>query len=169
VHWIDLKPTAEGATLVLPNSGTGFIVAAFAGYLGPSAVGLGAARFIQFGHIVAVLWVLMLLLGLLLIKLKPSFGYLTVPLAGIVIFVLLRHMPRTAEVVAAYAITWFLLLSGVRIVVQRGIAAGDAGLLKAQTSIPRLVWFALWLAGTLAAVVVGARWMLHPAIHPPTR
>jgi hypothetical protein len=169
VHWIDLKPTAEGATLVLPNSGTGFIVAAFAGYLGPSAVGLGAARFIQFGHIVAVLWVLMLLLGLLLIKLKPSFGYLTVPLAGIVIFVLLRHMPRTAEVVAAYAITWFLLLSGVRIVVQRGVAAGDAGLLKTQTSIPRLVWFALWLAGTLAAVVVGARWMLHPAIHPPTR
>jgi hypothetical protein len=169
VHWIDLKPTAEGATLVLPDSGTGFIVAAFAGYLGPSAVGLGAARFIQFGHIVAVLWVLMLLLGLLLIKLKPSFGYLTVPLAGIVIFVLLRHMPRTAEVVAAYAITWFLLLSGVRIVVQRGIAAGDAGLLKTKTSIPRLVWFALWLAGTLAAVVVGARWMLHPAIHPPTR
>jgi hypothetical protein len=169
VHWIDLKPTAEGATLVLPNSGTGFIVAAFAGYLGPSAAGLGAARFIQFGHIIAVLWVLMLLLGLLLIKLKPSFGYLTVPLAGIVIFVLLRHMPQTAEVVAAYAITWFLLLSGVRIVVQRGIAAGDADLLKTQTSIPRLVWFALWLAGTLAAVVIGARWMLHPAIHSLTR
>lgn len=169
VHWIDLKPTAEGATLVLPNSGTGFIVAAFAGYLGPSAVGLGAARFIQFGHIIAVLWVLMLLLGLLLIKLKPSFGYLTVPMAGILIFVLLKHMPRTAEIVAAYAITWFLLLSGVRIVVQRGIQAGDADLLKTQTSIPRLVWFALWLAGTLAAVVIGARWMLHPAVHPPTR
>jgi hypothetical protein len=169
VHWVELKPTAEGATLVLPNSGTGFIVAAFAGYLGPSAVGLGAARFIQFGHIIAVLWVLMLLLGLLLIKLKPSFGYLTVPVAGIVIFVLLKHMPRTAEILAAYAITWFLLLSGVRIVVQRGIQAGDAGLLKDQTSIPRLVWFALWLAGTLAAVVIGARWMLHPAIHPPTR
>ena len=47
------------------------MVAAFVGYLGPSAFGLGAARFIQFGHIVAVLWVTMLLLGLLLIKLKP--------------------------------------------------------------------------------------------------
>jgi hypothetical protein len=169
VHWIDLKPTAEGATLVLPSSGTGFVVAAFAGYLGPSAVGLGAARFIQFGHIIAVLWVLMLLLGLLLIKLKPSFGFLTVPLAGILIFLVLEHMPRTAEILAAYAITWFLLLSGVRIVLQRGIQAGDADLLKTQTSIPRLVWFALWLAGTLAAVVIGARWMLHPAVHPPTR
>jgi hypothetical protein len=31
------------------------------------------------------------------------------------------------------------------------------------------VWFALWLAGTLAAVVIGARWMLHPAIHSLTR
>ena len=78
-------------------------------------------------------------------------------------------MSQTAEILAAYAITWFLLLSGVRIVVQRGIGAGDAGLLKDHTSIPRLVWFALWLAGTLAAVVIGARWMLHPAVHLPAR
>ena len=155
--------------MVVPTSGTGFVVAAFAGYLGPSAAGLGAARFIQFGHIIAVLWVTMLLLGLLLIKLKPSFGYFTVPLAGILIFLILKHMSQTAEIVAAYAITWFLLLSGVRIVVQRGVGAGDAGILKDHTSIPRLVWFALWLAGTLAAVAIGAHWLLHPAVHPPTR
>ena len=169
VQWIELLPTAEGGTMVVPTSGTGFVVAAFAGYLGPSAAGLGAARFIQFGHIIAVLWVAILLLGLLLIKLKPSFGYVTVPLAGILIFLVLKHMSQTAEILAAYAITWFLLLSGVRIVVQRGTGASDAGVLKAHTSIPRLVWFALWLAGTLAAVVIGARWMLHPAVHPATR
>jgi hypothetical protein len=169
VHWIDLKSSAEGATLVLPTSGTGFVVAAFAGYLGPSAAGLGAARFIQFGHVIAVLGVAMLLLGLLLVKLKPSFGFLTVPVAGILIFLVLRDMPRTAEMLTSYTITWYLLLSGVRIVLQHGVRASDAGVLKAHTSIPRLVWFALWLAGTLAAVVIGARWMLHPAIHPPTR
>ena len=70
----------------------------------------------------------MLLLGLLLIMLKPSFGYVTVPLAGFVIFLVLKHMSQTAEIVAAYAVTWFLLLSGVRIVVQRGVNARDAGL-----------------------------------------
>jgi hypothetical protein len=64
-------------------------------------------------------------------------------------------------------ITWFLLLSGVRIVLQRGAGAGDAGILRDGTSIPGQVWLALWLAGTAAAVVIGARWMLHPAVHPP--
>ena len=39
------------------------------------------------------------------------------------IFLILKHMSQTAEIVAAYAITWFLLLSGVRIVVQRGVGA----------------------------------------------
>jgi Peptidase M50B-like len=165
VEWIDLRSTGEGGTRVLPTSGTGFLVAAFVGYLGPSAFGLGAARFIQFGHIIAVLWVTMLLLGLLLLKLKPSFGMVTVPLAGFLIFLVLKHTPQTAQILAVYAITWFLLLSGVRMVLQHGIAAVDAGILKSQTSIPRLVWFALWLAGSLAAVVIGARWMLHPAVH----
>ena len=169
VEWIELLPTAEGGTLILPASGSGFLVAAFVGYLGPSAFGLGAARFIQFGHIVAVLWVTMLLLALLLITLKPSFGMVTVPLAGFLIFLVLKHMSLTGQILAAYAITWFLLLSGVRIVLQRGIAAGDAGILRDHTSIPRLVWFALWLAGTVAAVVIGARWMLHPAVHLPAR
>lgn len=150
-------------------AGSGFLVAAFAGYLGPSAFGLGAARFIQFGHIIAVLWVTMLLLALLLIRLKPSFGMVTVPLAGFLIFLVLKHMPLTAQILAAYAITWFLLLSGVRIVLQRGIAAVDAGILRDHTSIPRLVWFARWLAGTVAAVLIGARWMLHPAVRLPPR
>ena len=169
VQWIELKPNADGATKIDPPSGPGYLVAGFAGYLGPSAFGLGAARLIQFGHIIAVLWVTTLLLGLLLITLKPSFGYVTVPLAGFLIFLVLKHTSQTAEILAAYVITWFLLLSGVRIVVQRGVNAGDAGILRNLTSIPRLVWFALWLAGTLTAVVIGARWMVHPAVHPPAR
>ena len=166
VEGIELKQSAEGETTVLMPADRSGCAFTFAGYLGPSAFGLGAARLIQFGHIVVVLWVTMLLLGLLLIMLKPSFGYVTVPLAGFVIFLVLKHMSQTAEIVAAYTITWFLLLSGVRIVVQRGVNARDAGLLRDRTSIPRLVWFALWLAGTLTAVVIAARWMLHPAVLP---
>jgi Peptidase M50B-like len=169
VGWIELKSNADGETTVVARPGLGSLIFVFVGYLGPSAFGLGAARLIQFGHIIAVLWLTMGLLGLLLIRLKPSFGYVTVPLAGFLIFLVLKHMSQSAEILAAYAITWFLLLSGVRIVVQHGTNAGDAHILKARTSIPRLVWFALWLAGTVAAVVIGARWMLHPAVHPPTR
>jgi hypothetical protein len=168
VRSVELKQNAEGETLVAMPVGRSTFAYTFVGYLGPSAFGLGAARLIQFGHIIAVLWVSMLLLGLLLIRLKPSFGYLTVPLAGFLIFLILKHMPQTAEILTAYAITWLLLLSGVRTVVEHGGNAADAAILRDSTSIPRLVWFALWLAGTLAAVVIGARWLLHPMIHPPT-
>ena len=149
VEWIELKSNAGGGTRVVPTSGPGYLVAAFVGYLGPSAFGLGAARLIQFGHITAVLWLSMLLLGLLLIRLKRSFGYVTVPLAGFLIFLVLKHASQTAEILAAYVITWFLLLSGVRIVVQRNIDADDGGLLRDRRGFPgwcgsRCGWPARW-------------------------
>ena len=169
VRGIELKQSAEGKTTIDMPVGRSAFAVTFVGYLGPSAFGLGAARLIQFGHIIAVLWATMLLLGLLPVKLRPSFGYVTVPLAGFLTFLVLKHTSRTAEILAAYAITWFLLLSGVRIVVQRGTEAGDAATLRDNTHIPRLVWFALWLAATLTAVVIGARWMLHPAVRPLSR
>ena len=165
VTGIWLKDNAEGLTKV---SSGGFLFY-FAGYLGPSAFGLGAARLIQFGHIIAVLWLCMLMLGLLLLRIKWSFGIVTVPLAGFLIFLVLKHTSQTDQILASYVITWFLLLSGVRIVVQHGANAGDASILRDRTNLPRLIWSALWLAGTLAAVVIGARWMLHPAVHPLTR
>jgi Peptidase M50B-like len=167
VDWIRLNDDATGGTRLVPDSGPGYLVAGFVGYLGSSAFGLGAARLIQFGRIIVVLWLVMGLLGLLFIRLTRSFGFVTVPLAGFLIFLVLKHTSQTGQILAVYVITWFLLLSGVRGLVEDGINAGDAVLLRDSTSIPRLVWFALWLAGTVAAVVIGARWMLHPAVHPP--
>jgi Peptidase M50B-like len=168
VAGIYLNGDATGATDVDVASGLGNLVTSFVGYLGPSAFGLGAARLIQYGHIVVVLWLVMGFLALLLISLKRrSFGYVTVPLAGFLIYLVLKHTPQSAQILAAYAITWFLLLAGVRRVLQVGANASDAGDLRDITSIPRLVWFLLWLAGTVAAVLIGAKWMLHPAVHPP--
>ena len=175
VQWINLDENAGGGTGLVPTAGPGFLVAGFAGYLGPSAFGLFAARMIEFGHIIAVLWVTMLFLALLLIKLKPSFGRFTVPLAGILIVLVLTHTSQIAEIRAAYAITWFLLLSAVRIVWYRVTVTGarDAEILKGRTSVPQTVWYVLWLCGTLTALVIGAHWMLvplvHPAVHPAAR
>jgi hypothetical protein len=167
VRSIAMNDKAEGETIVgFPSAGIHFPFQ-FVGYLGSSAFGLGAARLIQFGHIVVVLWLIMGLLGLLLIKLTWSFGFVTVPLAGFLVFLVLKHTSQTGQILAVYVITWFLLLSGVRGLVEDGLNADDAGSLSDSTSIPRLVWYGLWLAGTVAAVVIGARWMLHPAVHPP--
>ena len=168
VQSITMNESAEGLTRVRFSSGRLHFPYTFLGYLGSSAFGLGAARLIQFGHILVVLWLIMGLLAVLLISLKRrSFGFVTVPLAGFLIFLVLKHTSQSAQMLAVYAITWFLLLSGVRGIVEDGLNAGDADILSGRTSIPRFVWFWLWVAGTGAAVVIGARWMLHPAVHVP--
>jgi hypothetical protein len=168
VEGIELDDKAGGGTKLLPDSGPGFLLAGFAGYLGPSAFGLFAARMIEFGHIIAVLWVTMLFLALLLIRLKPSFGRFTVPLAGLLIVLVLKHTSQLGEIRASYAITWFLLLSAVRIVWDRATGGGarDAQILKGRTGVPETIWHVLWLCGTLTAVVIGAHWMLFPVAHP---
>ena len=48
------------------------------------------------------------------VRFAGSFGFVTVPLAGFLIFLVLKHTSQTAQVLAVYVITWFLLLSGVR-------------------------------------------------------
>jgi Peptidase M50B-like len=135
-------------------------IAAFVGYIGPSSFGLGAARLIHLGYIVAVLWVTVFLLGILLLLLRWSFGLFTVTLAGGLVYIVGRYTPVSAQVVAAYAIAWLLLLSGVRGILVRGIRSGDGRILSDLTSIPRVIWFLLWLAATVAAVAVGGSWLV---------
>ena len=167
VTGIELDDKAGGGTGLVPDSGPGFLLAGFAGYLGPSAFGLFAARMIEFGHIIAVLWVTVLFLALLLIRLKPSFGRFTVPLAGLLMILVLKHASQIGEIRASYAITWFLLLSAVRIIWDRATGGGarDAQILKGRTGVPKTVWHVLWLCGTLTALVIGAHWMLFPVVH----
>jgi len=83
-----------------------------------------------------------------------------VPLVGVLVFVIGRHAPVSAQVVAAYAISWLLLLSGVRGILVRGTQSGDGDTLSDLTSIPKFVWFLTWLACTVLAVGIGGKWMV---------
>jgi Peptidase M50B-like len=154
-------PLESGKT-VAKNEGGWLVrvVVAFVGYIGPSSFGLGAAKLIQHGHIVAVLWVTLFLLGILLLQLRWSFGLLTVILAGGLVYIVGRYTPVPAQIAAAYAIAWLLLLSGVRGILVRGTQSDDGGKLSELTLIPRVIWFLLWLASTLAAVAVGGSWLV---------
>jgi hypothetical protein len=58
--------------------------------------------------------------------------------------------------VCSYGLAWLLLLSGVRIILLHGSAAGDAQTLRGLTKIPRGFWSRLWLAGSVAALIFGA-------------
>jgi hypothetical protein len=158
---ITLNSQAEGATQPARGGGSpGTVVQTFAGYVGPSAFGLGAAMLISSGYIVATLWVAVFLLGILLIAVRWSFGIFTVILAGGLVFALAYVAPVRAQVVAAYAIAWMLLLAGVRRIFEIGLGSADGKALRATTGIPHLIWSALWLAGALAAAVFGARMLI---------
>jgi hypothetical protein len=160
---VRLNPDATGETSYLARaSGLRRVVTSFVGYLGPSAFGLGAAKLIGLGHIIAVLWLCVAFLVLLLLNLAPpSFGFISVPAAIAALCVLIRYGSAGLDVVMAYSVTWLLLLSGVRVAVQDGASAEDAATLRTITRLPRLLWALLWLVGTLEAVLIGGRILLH--------
>jgi len=159
VRGVQLNRNATGGTVYRTRViGPRGVLTAFVGYLGPSLFGLGAAKLITRGHIIAVLWVTVIFLVLLLSKLSPaSFGFFSVPVAIALLYALIRYASAGTQVVMAYGMTWLLLLSGVRVAVQDGANAVDAGILSKITYLPRQLWAVLWLAGTVLAVVVGVR------------
>jgi hypothetical protein len=158
---LNFDPKQSGKTQ--PKKGGGClvtVVAAFVGYIGPSSFGLGAAKLIQHGYIATVLWMTLFLLGILLLQLRWSFGLLTVTLTGGLVYLIVRYTPLPAQIVAAYAIAWLLLLSGVRGILVRAKGSGDSETLAKLTLIPQVIWFLLWLAATLGAVAVGGSWLV---------
>jgi hypothetical protein len=148
---VTLSPSAEGATDL---RGTSFL-AALAGYLGPSGFGLAAAQLISIRHIVAVLWISLVLLAVLLVFVRNWFGRFTVLVAASLIFVIARYGSVQTETITAYAIAWLLLLSGVRMVLIRWKGSGDAKVLATMTRTWPIIWTVLWLAATSVALVVG--------------
>jgi Peptidase M50B-like len=163
VDYIKLNFSSQRSGETMPKNVGGWfarVTAYFVGYIGPSSFGLGAARLIHLGYIVAVLWVTVFLLGILLLLLNWSFGLFTVTLAAGLVYIVGRYTPVSAQIIAAYAIAWLLLLSGVLGVLARFAGSGDSQRLGELTSIPHVVWFLLWLAATLAAVAVGGSWLV---------
>lgn len=161
---------SDGVTIGVNNTGlTGYLVpgvglrttlTGFAGYLGPSGFGLCAAKLIETGHVVTVLWLAITLLVLLLFLIRQSFGIFSVPAAIALLVYVLRHAHSGLEEVIVYGLTWLLLLSGVRVAVAHGAKAGDAAILNKATHIPRQIWALLWVAGTLTAVIAGGKWLV---------
>jgi hypothetical protein len=157
---IVLDRHSEGRTSIA-GEGLRVLLVVLIGFLGPSLFGLGAARLISLGYAVSVLWLLVLLLVLVLFLLSRSFGQLSVLAALALMYVILRHAHAGAEVVAAYAVTWLLLLSGVRAAISHSMHSADADVLRSRTHLPRHLWSLLWLAGTIAALLVGGKLLVY--------
>jgi hypothetical protein len=164
--------------------GPGLVLTTLAGYVTPPLLGAGAAWLLAAHHVVLLLWLLLVLLGATLLVIRNAYGALAVLVtaAGVVAVTWLA----TALVQAAfgYAAAWFLLLGGVRPVVElqrsrargrrRGRFAGtgrapesDADQLAGLTGVPGGVWVGLFLLVALVALALGARLLVPGPLHLP--
>ena len=153
---VSMKADGTGLTLVQGGERAGTILFQLVGYLGPSLFGLGAAKLIQIGHSIAVLWLGLVLLACLLTVIRRSFGVVTVIGVGVVLFLIAAKASLGAQEATAYAVTWFLLLSGIRVIGEHGAKAGDAGELRKLAWMPGGFWSFLWMIGAVGALIVGA-------------
>jgi hypothetical protein len=147
--------------------GPGMVLTAFAGYVGPALVGLGAAYLLQRQHALAVLWLGILLLGLLLLQIRNFFGLWSVGVAAAVMVAVMWWGSGVVQSAAAYVGTWFLLLAAPRPVLElqslrrRGRArTSDADQLARLTRVPGLVWVGAFLAVTVGCLALGTAWLL---------
>jgi hypothetical protein len=159
VRSVRVWPGGSGLT---KSGGGSSVLSWLAGYLGPSAFGLAAAKLISIGHIVAVLWLAILLLGILLTMIHNVFGFCSVAVTGFVLYLFARYGSIGTETVVAYLLAWFLLASGLRSVLRfpaRPVPGqdDDAVFLVKATWLPRVLWIGIWLAGTTFALVLGGR------------
>lgn len=150
---VELKRGGAGKTYVIP-AGAGIIGGA-AGYLGPSACGLIAAAMIHHGQVAAVLWTGVILLLVLLWLVRGFFGVVAVASLGFFLFLVASHGPEMLQATTAYALSWLLLLSGLRTAFEHGTGNEDAEFLRDRTHLPRILWAGLWLIGSILALAVG--------------
>ena len=163
VSGIKLNADATGGTFVAPGGCLGSLFVGFAGYVGPSLFGLGLAWFIHLGYGESVLWVTLFLLVVLAALLRWSYGIITVVFVAALVYLAGRYLPQGVQIVAAYFLTWLLLLSGIRRVLEVGPQSSDGANLSQLTTIPRLIWWLLWLAATVGALALGGKMLVMPA------
>jgi len=156
IQSVTIKPNGSGET----RSTKGGFLYLFVGYLGPGAFGLGAAKLISIGHIVAVLWLALLLLAILLITVRNVFGVCAVVLTGTVIYLFARYGSIGSETALAYVLTWLLLLSGFRSVLIYKGQGGDAPALASRTHLPARLWVGIWQLGAAAALLIGGKLLI---------
>ncbi|GAA1977035.1 M50 family metallopeptidase [Isoptericola halotolerans] len=167
---IRLHSDTSGLTVTAGRPrGLGMILTAFAGYVGPGLVGLGAAWLLRAGYAVGLLWLLVALLALLLLKIRNWFGLWSVLVSGAALVGVSWWLEPAAQSAVAYAVTWFLLLGAVRPVFElqaqraRGRArSSDADQLGRLTGVPGLVWVVVFGLVTLGCLVLGGGWIVGP-------
>jgi hypothetical protein len=148
--------------------GPGLVLTAAAGYLAPSLLGAGAAALLAARHETALLWLFLVLLAATFLAIRNAFGALAVLATAGGVFAVSYFASTAVQAGFAYLAAWFLLLGGLRPVLElvrprvsrgSGLRGGrsDADQLARLTRAPRGAWVALFILVCLAALALGAR------------
>ncbi len=148
-------------------SGAGMILTAAAGYLAPPLLGLGGAALLAAGHITALLWTAIVLLAGLLVMIRNAFGVLSVLVTGAAFLLVSWYAGDRTQAGFAYLGVWFLLLAGVRPVLELqrkrrhgGAPDSDADQLARLTGVAAVLWVALFMVTALASLLAGGSWLI---------
>jgi peptidase M50B-like protein len=138
-----------------------------AGYLGPSAVGLGGVYLLVAGRPGWVLWISIALLVLLLFKMGNPLGFLAVIGTGALLWWVATEWDEPAKLAFGYVWVWFLLIGGARTIsnlfwaTRQGSKTSDAAVLQRLTLLPDVLWLGVFWLASMAALVLGGIRLLH--------
>ncbi|GAA1642749.1 M50 family metallopeptidase [Kribbella alba] len=163
---IRLHSDTSGVTVSRGHpTGPGMIAVLLAGYPGPALFGLAAAFVLSRGYAVGLLWGLLLALVVLLLQIRNLFGLWSVVAFGTVVFAVSWWGSPQVQSAFAHLLTWFLLLSAPRAVLELqrsrrggGGRSSDADQLRRLTGVPALLWVTFFGLITLACLALGVVW-----------
>jgi hypothetical protein len=165
---IRLHSDTSGLTLSRGRpSGPGMVITGLAGYVTPPLIGVAAAAVLATGRITLLLWILLVLLAAMLVMIRNVYGVVSVVVTGAIIFGVSWFAPPEVQAAFAYAFAWFLLLGGVRAVLElqqsrfrRQAPNSDADQIGRLTRVPAIVWVGFFVITTLVCLAVGVQWLL---------
>lgn len=171
---IKLHSDTSGVTVSRGKpEGPGMVLTALAGYPAPGLLGLAFASLLVADRVTVLLALAALLLLGVLVMVRNAYGVLTVVLTAGALAVLALVAGAQVQAWFVYLITWFLLLGGVRPVVElqikrrRGTARdSDADQLARLTGVPAPLWMLMLAVIAITCLVVGGAWLLEPALQP---
>jgi Peptidase M50B-like len=148
--------------------GFGVALTAVAGYVAPPVLGLGAAALLAIGHLTGMLLLSLVLLVGLAVAIRNAYGMLAVLVALVTVAAVCLYASPVVQAGFGYVMTWFLLLGGIRPVVELagerrrgGARRSDADQLARLTPVPGGAWVMIFGVVAVVALAVSARWMVH--------
>lgn len=155
------------------RTGPGMVLTTIAGYPAPSMLGLAFAGLVSAEQLGAVLGIAAALLLGVLVMVRNGYGIFAVVVSAAVLAGVGLLAGPGLQAVFVYVLTWFLLLGGIRPVIElhakrrHGAARdSDADQLARLTGVPATIWLLVLGVLTVTCLVVGGMLLAEPALAP---